>query len=61
MSIPEPKTRPAGMKIPRDVFDRCEKKRQQILKDKKHPLWPVCTTPQSWYSYLIMKTLEEID
>jgi hypothetical protein len=57
----ENKSLPAGLRISRDIWDMCEEKRQDILKDRNHPLWPVATTTTAWYSYLIMKTLEEIE
>ena len=56
----ENKSLPAGLRISRDIWDMCEEKRQDIVKDRNHPLWPVATTTTAWYSYLIMKGFSEV-
>ena len=56
----ENKSLPAGLRISRDIWDMCEEKRQDILKDRNNALWPVATTTTAWYSYLIMKVFSEV-
>ena len=56
----ETKTLPAGLKISRELWNMCEEKRQEIVKDKNNPLWAVATTTTAWYSYLIMKGFIEV-
>ena len=60
MANAEPKSLPAGLKISRELWNMCEEKRQDILKDRNYPLWPVATTTTAWYSYLIMKGFSEV-